>query len=506
MNASGVVSPRDNKTRVRTLVWFRGKDLRVSDHLALREAAEQGDVVPLFVLDPYFFAPERARELPNRMQFLLASLRELQATIATLGSTLIVVEGRAIDRVPEIAKLVNADRVFGYRWSEPIGRKRDAIVAKRLEVPFLLYEGETLASPTTIRTGGGTPYTVFTPFARAFRKTITVAPPKPGPKKLDPVPSDARAALKEMAVAIPTMADLGMEENERITPGGEAASKKRLAYFIAKIGAHYEDERNRMDHAGTSRLSQDLKFGTLSAATVWHAVIRGLDEHPRALSVFTNELLWREFTHATLWDRPNVLEKPFRKDFVDFPWRDEQESHEDWQAWTEGRTGYPVVDAAARQLLAEGFVHNRARMIAASFLCKHLLIDYARGEAHYMKFLTDGDWAQNNSGWQWSAGTGCDAQPYFRIFNPVTQGTRFDPEGTYVRTWVPELAQVPTKYIHAPWNAPREILRAHGVELGKTYPKPVVIHEFGRDRFLRTADAHKGKPGPAKTERKDESP
>jgi deoxyribodipyrimidine photo-lyase len=200
---------------------------------------------------------------------------------------------------------------------------------------------------------------------------------------------------------------------------------------------------------------------------------------------YLNELVWREFTHATLWDRPGLVEAPFRADFRHFPWREDEA---DWAAWAQGKTGYPVVDAAARQLLAEGFVHNRARMIAASFLTKHLLLSYQRGEKHYMRYLTDGDLAQNNAGWQWSAGCGCDAQPYFRVFNPVTQGKKFDPAGTYVRRWIPELGALPARFIHSPWEASAAVLRAANVVLGEQYPLPIVDHAFGRTRFLTSAE------------------
>jgi deoxyribodipyrimidine photo-lyase len=256
-----------------------------------------------------------------------------------------------------------------------------------------------------------------------------------------------------------------------------------------------------MDLAGTSRLSADLKFGTISARTVWHATANLADEALRtdratlvsarrsaeSENKFTNELLWREFTHALLWERPELLESPFRKDFIGFPWRNDDDA---WRAWTTGTTGYPIVDASARQLLAEGYVHNRARMISASFFTKHLLGDYRRAEAHYMKWLTDGDWAQNNAGWQWSAGCGADAQPYFRIFNPKTQGEKFDPEGVYIKRWVPELRSLDAKFIHAPYDAPALVLRAAGITLGRDYPLPIVVHEAARARFLETAAGH----------------
>jgi deoxyribodipyrimidine photo-lyase len=287
-------------------------------------------------------------------------------------------------------------------------------------------------------------------------------------------------------VSIPSCRDLGISENPALLRGGEAAAEERLGAFLQGAGRHYEVDRDRMDLPGTSRLSADLKFGTLSIRGVWHKT-RQLP--PAARAAFTNELLWREFAHSTLWDRPELLEEPFRSEFSGFPWLEDPAG---WQAWVEGRTGYPLVDAAARQLLAEGFVHNRARMVAASFLSKHLLIDYRRGEAHYMRFLTDGDWAQNNAGWQWAAGTGSDAQPYFRIFNPVAQGTKFDPEGNYVRRWVPELAKLPARHIHAPWTAPPSVLEPAGVRIGVDYPAPIVEHAAARERFLRVAREHFG--------------
>jgi len=471
----------------RTLVWFRGKDLRVSDHAPLRDAVSRGEVVPLFVLDPYFFAPLRAQELPHRMQFLLESLEALAANIAKLGSRLVVVSGKSTEQIPELVERWKIDRVVAHRWCEPFARERDRRIQAKLRVPFELYEGETLVAPETIRTGGGTPFSVFTPFSRAFAKVHVATQPLPAPKALPPLPEGIVAP----DVRIPTLADLGIERNAALQKGGERAARDRLKLFLEGAVARYDELRNRMDVDGTSRLSADLKFGTLSVRTVWWKAHEGASNSPaaskaakEALRVFANELVWREFTHHTLWDRPELLETPFRADFRAFPWRS-NEVH--WDAWVRGTTGYPVVDASARQLTASGFVHNRARMISASFLTKHLLHSYRTGEAHYMKFLTDGDWAQNNSGWQWSAGTGCDAQPYFRVFNPITQGERFDPEGDYVRRWVPELAKVPAKFIHAPWTAPANVLSASGVSLGRTYPKPIVDHAEARALFLATA-------------------
>lgn len=479
-------------TSRRTLLWFRGKDLRLSDHAPLRDALQEGEIVPLFVLDPYFFAPARARELPHRMQFLLESLEALAKNIAHLGSELLLAEGKSVDVVPALARKFRVTRVAAQRWTEPFARERDRRVAAALQVPFELFDGETLVSPETVRNGSGQPFSVFTPFARALRRDLPGVKPLAAPKQLPPLPAD----VKHRSAAIPTLKSLGIAHNSGLQPGGERAARQRLKAFLEEAVQRYDTDRDRMDLPGTSRLSADLKFGTLCVRTVWSAVVDLGKVSARAVDAYTNELLWREFTHATLWDRPQLLQQPFRADFEGFPW-----SHDEagWQAWVNGTTGYPVVDAAARQLLGEGFVHNRARMIAASFLTKHQLMHYQQGEAHYMKYLTDGDWAQNNAGWQWSAGCGTDAQPYFRVFNPTLQGEKFDPKGDYVRRWVPELAGLPAKFIHRPHEASAQVLAAAGVKLGKTYPEPIVDHAVARDRFLKIADSHiKGRRGPAR--------
>ena len=470
--------------QLRTLVWFRGKDLRVHDHAPLADAAATGDVIPLFVLDPYFFAPARARRTPHRIQFLLESLRELEKAIASRGSRLVIVPGKSVTVVPRLARAWRVDRVVGYAWAAPVGRQRDRRVAERLDVPFDLYDGETLVTPGTLRSGSGTPYAVFTAFARAFHRAALVGTPAGAPRTLPPLPGGLSAGT----VPIPTLAALGIARNPQVQRGGEEAARGRLRRFLNGPGRSYHEQRDRMDTEGTSRLSCDLKFGTLSIRAVWSAASRSLDGTARR--VFLNELVWREFMHSTLVDRPELMTKPFRRDFEGFPWRADRTADRHWRAWVRGTTGYPIVDASARQLLAEGFVHNRARMISASFLTKHLLIDYRRGEAHYMHYLTDGDWANNNGGWQWSAGCGADAQPYFRVFNPVTQGEKFDRSGAYVRQWVPELAPLPDVYLHAPWDAPREVLAAAGIVLGRDYPRPIVDHQTARERFLKTAARH----------------
>lgn len=477
----------------RTAVWFRGKDLRVSDHAPLQEAIESSDeVLPVFVIDPYFFDPTRARELPHRMQFLLESLHALSANLEHLGSKLVILRGKAVDEIPKWAATHHINRIVAQRWTEPFARKRDEIVKTRLEAAgrtFELFEGELLHVPGSVLTQSGTPFGVFTPFSKAFLRDVVVEPSLRAPKKLPAVPKEFPTSLP-----LPTLQELSIEENPQIQKGGEKAARVRLKHFLDAPWKTYATDRDQMGLEGTSRLSADLKFGTLSPREVWNAV-QAID--PNAVDAgaarthaaeskrrYLLELLWREFAHELLWQRPTLLEQPYRADFSAFPYL-ENEPH--WTAWVQGTTGYPVIDAASRQLLAEGYVHNRARMITASFLTKHLLLDYKKGEAHFMKYLTDGDWAQNNMGWQWSAGCGCDAQPYFRVFNPVTQGERFDPEGKYVRRYVPELSKLDVKYIHKPWEASAAVLSGAGIVLGKTYPKPVVDLSFGRDRFLATA-------------------
>jgi deoxyribodipyrimidine photo-lyase len=471
----------------RSLVWYRGNDLRVSDHRPLSDAAKSGEVVPVFVLAPHFFAVKPPRRGAHRMQFLIESLVELNQNLARLGSKLIVVSGKTEEVIPRLARQWNVDRVVAQRVTEPLAREWEKRIAQVLRVPLILFDGETLLPPATLRTGAGTPYSVFTPFARAFGNIADeVGSPLLAPRKLPPLPSDLS---NSESLAIPCLTELGISYNQHLQSGGEAAAKRRLQSFLRTTVADYSDGRDRMDLPGTSRLSADLSLGTISVRTVWDAVCRSraTPRAERSLDAFCNELIWREFAHSTLWDRPELINTPFRKDFLDFPWRKDDGG---WDAWVEGTTGYPVVDAAARQLLTEGWVHNRARMVAASFLTKHLMIDFRLGEEHYFEQLVDADMANNDMGWQWSAGCGCDAQPYFRIFNPMVQGERFDPDGQYVRRWIPELARLPAKYIHRPATAPSAVLQTAGVVPGKTYPEPRVDHMTARSRFIQIADSH----------------
>jgi deoxyribodipyrimidine photo-lyase len=454
---------------MRTLLWFRGSDLRLGDQPAVAEAAAADECVAVFVLEP-------PTGRPNHRRYLLEALADLDDAISQAGGRLVVREGVPASELKSLAGEVGADCLVGIRGTDPAGRRIDAELERTFGDSVRLHDSATLQPPGTIRTGAGNPYSVFTPFARAFRNRVEVPRPEAPPTSM------TGASIEIEGVELPRP-----DAASGFLRGGESAAGARLREFLTRA-AHYDERRDRMDLEGTSRLSADLKFGTLSVREVWHAVGDALGDHDAA-AVFQNELLWREFNASTLWDRPELLEEPFRATWAGFPWRDDEQG---WAAWVEGRTGYPVVDASSRQLLAEGFVHNRARMISASFLTKHLLVDYARGEAHYMEHLIDGDPAQNVAGWQWSAGCGCDAQPWFRIFNPITQGKKFDPDGDYVRRWIPELANLPTRWIHEPWNAPPLELASAGIRLGADYPDPVVDHREARERFLRVAKSHLG--------------
>jgi len=398
--------------------------------------------------------------------------------VETRGGRLLLLPGRSVDVVPWVANELGVDKVVAHSWTEPVGIRRDEIIAQRLGVPFELWEGERLLPSGAVLNGSGEPYKVFTPFARAARLQLDIPAPLPAPKTFPsrlPLPSSVRKAL----IRIPKLSDLGIIHNPDTSRGGEAAARARLKSFLRRA-RDYRDSRDQMgDETGSSRLSQDLKFGTLSVRTVYRAALA--EPKSDGISTFLTQLLWREFAYDNLFHRPELLSSPYRSEFRNFPY-DGSDSH--YEAWALGRTGVPIVDASARQLLREGYVHNRARMISASFLTKNLLIPHARGEAHYLKFLTDGDWALNNMGWQWSAGCGVDAAPYFRVFNPVLQGKKFDSDGAYVRRFVPELARLPNRFLHSPWSASPDVLSEAGVTLGKNYPEPIVDLKASREQFL----------------------
>jgi len=454
------------------LLWLR-RDLRVHDHPALMAALGAAEaVVPVYVLDPRLLDGPRASA--NRTWFLLGTLRALARDLEALGAPLVVRTGRPEEVIPALAADAGAGDVFASRDVSPFARRRDAAVAETLAAAgrqLRLGPGLLVAEPEEVHTTDGRPVTVFAPFARRWaavpRRPLLGAPPA--------IPSLPRGviATNRLPAGPPPTADPAL-----LPVPGEPAARDRLAAWAASAALPgYAEGRNRLDADGTSRLSADLKFGTLSPLEVLLAA-EGPGEGRR---VFVSELCWREFYAHALWHFPHVGRGAYRPAYDAVPWIDDPAG---LAAWQKGRTGYPVVDAAMRQLAASGWMHNRARMIAASFLAKDLLVDWRRGEAHFMVHLVDGDVAANNGGWQWTAGTGTDAAPYFRVFNPVAQGRRFDPEGAYVRGWVPELASVPDAYVHEPWTMPPDVQAAAGCVIGRDYPAPLVDHAEARRRAL----------------------
>ena len=464
-----------------TVLWFR-RDLRIHDHPALAAAAEDAAAVaPLFVLDDAILGADPA---PNRLWFMLGTLRNLHHELERRGSRLHVRFGRPEEAVAAFAREVGAARVHVSRDFSPYGRRRDLAVHEALarsDVPLRRHPGVLVHDPEAIVGRDGRPYTVYSPFRRAWDRLERRAV-LPAPDRMPPPPAVSPG-------------DLPVEPHPTADPDllpepGEPAARERLADWVAGRVDAYATSRDELGaEGGTSRLSQDLRFGLLSPVEVATAA-SGPGEGRRR---FVAELAWRDFYAHVLWHRPGLLREAFRPE-MEAAFGPGDASHVD--AWREGRTGYPLVDAAMRQLVAAGWMHNRGRMVVASFLTKHLLVDRRVGESHFWRHLVDGDPASNNGGWQWAASTGTDPQPYFRIFNPILQARRFDPDGEYVRRWVPELVAVPAAWIHTPWLMPPDVAAAAGCRIGVDYPPPIVDHSFARERALAALSAA-GTPGRA---------
>ena len=467
-----------------SIVWFR-RDLRLHDHPALLAAcADRDEVVPLYVLDPALINGRFAS--PNRTWFLLESVRALRDALRELGSDLVVRVGDPRDIVPATAQAAGADAVYVSRDHAPFGRARDAAVAAALASDGIAWHprrGVLVHEPDEVRTGEGGPFSVYSPFRRAW-EVLEPRAVRGVPDHIPPLPADVTPG------PIPSQADLGAgpgpTADARLLPEpGEPAARRRLERWLADGVEGYAAQRDRMDLVdGTSRLSADLHLGLLSATEVVESVAR--EGNGDGHRTYTKEIVWREFYAHVLFHRPEVRIRAFREEYESIPWSDDDAALAAWQA---GRTGYPIVDAGMRQLAATGWMHNRARMITASFLTKDLLMDWRRGELHFMRQLVDGDVASNNGGWQWSASTGTDPQPYFRIFNPILQGKRFDPDGDYVRRWVPELSGLGTARIHAPWEMSDAEQTAAGCRIGVDYPGPIVDHGEARARALAVYEA-----------------
>lgn len=444
------------------LVWHR-RDLRIDDLPSVRTAVHAGDsIVPIFVIDDRLLASS-----PNRAWFLVESLRALAEDWARRGSPLIVRAGRPESEIARVAQEIGAHAVHATRGYSPrsIGQERAverALVS--IGVHLQLFEGAFLVEPPEL--GRERPFRSF----RAFKQRWDNAGPGPAlpPPELPRVTGLPHSSLPE-SVGIPVMRPTA---EELPLPGAEAARTRLRQWSTTGLDSY--GERRDLLSEPTSGLSQDLRFGLLSPGDL----LRAGSNRSHA---FLAELAWRDYAAHSLWCSPHMVREPFDRRFLRFPWRDDETSLE---AWARGETGVPVVDAAMRQLQHTGFIHNRARMIAASFLVKDLLIDWRHGARVFMRHLVDGDPASNTFNWQWVAGCGPIAMPFFRMFNPVVQGMRFDPAGAYVRRWLPELRGVPGEYIHRPWEMPATTQAASGCHIGRHYPRPIVDHARARNRAL----------------------
>lgn len=450
--------------------WFR-RDLRVVDNTSLSAAARDADrVVPVFVLDDHYARDPDVG--PARFRFLRESLENLERALAGAGGRLVVRRGPASRVLPDLLVETGASAVYANLEIGPYPERRDREVRTAVEAiggKFRLFADALLVEPDAIATGAGDPYTVYSPFSRkwmAAEKSPSFAAPRC--LATPEVPGIPLARVRAWR-------DLPPCPNS--PRGGESEASRLLAEFAAHGLARYASDRDFPARDGTSRLSPHLHFGTISPRTVLAAIRKS----GAAARKFELELAWREFFHHVLFHFGKVAQESFRPEFRDFPWR---ESRLAVAAWQEGRTGYPFVDAAMRELATTHWMHNRARMVVASFLTKDLHVDWRVGEKWFERELADADLANNNGGWQWAAGTGADAAPYFRILNPVLQSKRFDPDGSYVRRHVPELAKVPAAKIHEPWTMSPDEQKAAACAIGREYPAPIVDHAREREVAL----------------------
>jgi deoxyribodipyrimidine photo-lyase len=455
-----------------TLVWFR-QDLRLGDNPALAAAAAQGPIVPVYILD----------ETPGLRPIGGAGRWWLHHSLAALSQVLgglVLRRGVACDVLLDLVKTTGATRVVWNRCYEPQAIARDTAIKAALTAAGVAVEshnGSLLFEPWQVKTLNGGPFKVYSPFWRACLK-IPVAAPLAAPA----IKLATHAAVSDELASwnlTPSKPDWAKSFATEWTPG-EAGARTRLDEFLAKGVAGYGDLRNRPDLPNVSRLSPHLHWGEMSPRQAFAATQLAVDTSraPRGdADKFLSEIGWREFAYHLLYHFPTLPERNWKPAFDAYPWS-EDTGH--LKAWQSGQTGYPIVDAGMRELWATGYMHNRVRMIVASFLIKHLRIDWKQGEAWFWDTLLDADLANNAASWQWVAGSGADAAPYFRIFNPMDQGRKFDPDGVYVRRWCPEIARLPNAVLHAPFEAPAEILRACGIALGKTYPRPLVNHAEAR--------------------------
>lgn len=457
------------------IAWFRN-DLRLSDNPAFFEAARSGK--PVIAL--YIYEADTDRPLGGASQWWLhQSLTRLEEALKRMGLPLTLRQGSAESVLEILIAETGADTVIWNRRYDSGGIARDTRIKKSLTdkgINVDSFKGNLLNEPWEIKTQSGGYYKVFSPYWRAVLRSEAPAPALPAPDNISAFSGRLNSEPLAAFDLLPTQPDWASKMASFWNPG-EAGAAKALHFFLDGPAENYKTARNLPDRAGTSRLSPHLAFGEISPRQIWHFARQHKGDHEKFLS----EIGWREFSYNLLFHNPDLARVNFKSDFDRFKWQGKAEHLHSWQR---GLTGYPFVDAGMRELWATGWQHNRVRMVTASFLIKHLMLDWRLGETWFWDTLLDADPANNAASWQWVAGSGADAAPYFRIFNPFGQGEKFDPEGKYVRRWIPEIARLPNKFIHKPWEAPKLVLQEAGVTLGDTYPEPLVDHKFARERAL----------------------
>lgn len=468
-------------------MWFR-RDLRLCDNPALDAAVKTGSrVICLYI----FETDAELRPMGGASRWWLnKSLKSLRASIEKVGGALVLRKGLARETLNELVAESGAHSVFWNRRYDQAGRDIDGDIKEHLKQQGrngFSYNGSLLTEPWTQKTGSGGYYKVFTPYWKSVQANYTPPPGFTPPTQLKSVPDLTSDAISEWDLQ-PSKPDWSIDFEPKWVPGEDGAKQRLLDFLTAPVSA-YKAQRNRPDiESGTSGLSPHLAFGEISPAQIWRAtqakIENGSANRADAMT-FLSEIAWREFSYVLLYHNPNLASQNYKAAFDAMPWREDSSA---LMAWQRGQTGYPIVDAGMRELWATGWMHNRVRMIVASFLTKHLLLHWSHGEDWFWDTLVDADPAANSASWQWTAGSGADAAPYFRVFNPITQGEKFDETGDYVRKWCPELARLPRKFLYQPWEAGPLILHAAGVKLGENYPYPIVDHKEGRERALAAYD------------------